>query len=364
VFPEYKDRGIPDRWVFGGDPLSTSINARGEPADTGPSRAIAFDSVDSRGNASMIVNALNLGIQASVPGGVSVNVLADFVPRGRDIAQADGLFLGDFIDLKLAHLRWVTPVKRFHFELQFGKINSVFGREYRIQESPARTEVTPSLLCRYTCGRPIGLKAKAKFLDDSVIIAASLTNGSTYKETFAFYNEVDTNQAKTATGRVAFVLPVGTGLEVGASGMVGAQDLQPESDTLQWQHGFDAHLQVRDFELTAEFLQGRAMGETSPGSQLPCDVSSCLRVMGAYGLVAYRVRNWLMPYFRSDWRDALHESGANFVYISQLVRFTPGVRFDVGTNLALKAQYTVTLEVGRVPQIPNDVFTSAVVAHF
>jgi hypothetical protein len=362
LFPEYDY--VPDSWVFVGDPLSTAINARGEPADTGPSRAVMFDSVDARNKASMIVNALNVGVSASAPGGVGVNVLVDFVPRGRDVAQADGLFLGDFVDLKLAHLRWITPVRRFHFELQFGKINSVFGREYRMQESPDRVEVTPSLLCRYTCGRPIGLKAKAKLAGNRIILAGSATNGSTYQESFAFYNEVDDNSAKTLTGRAAVVLPVGSGLEIGASGMIGAQDLQDDDGVLHWQHGFDAHLGWRGLELTAELLQGRATGKTTPGSGIACDLAPCLRVMGAYGSIGYRVRNWLMPYFRSDWRDAEHLSGADFVYISQLVRFTPGLRFDAGTNLAVKVQYTLTLEVDRVPQIPNDVFTSSVVAHF
>ena len=43
LFPEYAGI-IPDQWVFVGDPLSTTVNARGEPADTGPSKAILFDS--------------------------------------------------------------------------------------------------------------------------------------------------------------------------------------------------------------------------------------------------------------------------------------------------------------------------------
>src|SRR5262249_23503735 len=39
-FPEYANVIPNGTWVFMGDPLSTMINARGEPADTGPSRAI------------------------------------------------------------------------------------------------------------------------------------------------------------------------------------------------------------------------------------------------------------------------------------------------------------------------------------
>ena len=264
----------------------------------------------------------------------------------------------------MANLRWVTPVRAFDLDFEVGKIDSVFGREYRIQETPARTEVTPSLLCRYTCGRPIGVRSRAVFGRDAVNVAVSVTNGSTYKETFAFYNEVDTNLAKTATGRLGLVLPTPGRLEIGASGQYGAQDLQGNNEVAQWQHGVDVHLAVRNFEATAEFLEGRATGRSSPGSPARCDVAPCLRVVAAYASLGYRARNWVMPFARVDWRDAEHHSGADFVYFSQLVRLTPGVRFDLGTNVAIKAQYTVNLEVDRVPQIPNDTFTSSVVAHF
>ncbi len=48
-YPEEYEGIVPDSWTFMGDPLSTAINARGEPATTGESRAITFDSIKSKG---------------------------------------------------------------------------------------------------------------------------------------------------------------------------------------------------------------------------------------------------------------------------------------------------------------------------
>src|SRR5689334_3208010 len=46
VFPQYAGV-VPGSWVFLGDPLATAINSRGEPADTGESRAVVFDAINA-----------------------------------------------------------------------------------------------------------------------------------------------------------------------------------------------------------------------------------------------------------------------------------------------------------------------------
>jgi hypothetical protein len=363
LFPEYS--AVPDAWVFAGDPLSTAVNSRGEPADAGGSRALGFDSIDSRGKSTFLVNALNLQVFAQLGKQITVVGMVDFVPRSRDMSATDGLFLGDFIDVKLGMLRWDVPVRRFDFMIDVGKVDSVFGREYRTQEAPYRIEVTPSLLCRYTCGRPVGIKTRMLFFDRSLSVAASVTNGSSYQESFAFYNEIDRNEFKTMTGRIAYEIPVGAGLEFGASGQYGAQDLQSDDLVSQWQYGFDAHLDIRGLEVTAEFLQGRTEGAGSDAvAILDCAQAPCLRVLGAYGTVGYRALNWLMPFVRVDWRDAVHQSGADFVYVSQVTRISPGARFEVSPHVVIKAQYTFNLEVGRIPRIPNDIFTTSLVGYF
>lgn len=362
-FPEYAGV-VPDSWVLMGDPLSTTINSRGEPADTGASRAITFDGVNSQGKSSFILNAFNLNLLAGLGKQVSIEGLIDFVPRSRNVGDSDNsrFALGDFIDVKLGYLRWQVPVKRLDFDLFAGKIDPPFGYEYRIQESPSRTTVTPSLACRYTCGRPLGLKARFRFLPKrALIVALSVTNGSSFTENFSFSNEIDTNNFKTVMGRLSYVIPVGAGLEIGSSGSVGAQDFQPRDLVIQKQYGFDVHLEVKGVELTGEYVQGKVDGETEPGG-VRCGIAPCLDFKTAYGLLAYRVLTWLMPYARVDWRKALHQNGASFVYNSNTLRITPGFRFEVGTNVIIKLEYTVNRELGRIPGIRNDVFTSSLVA--
>ncbi|MCX4239328.1 cell division protein ZapB [Paraliomyxa miuraensis] len=363
VFPQY-DGVLPDSWVLMGDPLSTQVNARGDPADTGDSLAVVFDPIDSGGKSSFIANALNLDVTTGVGDHLFIEGLVDLIPRSRDVSNQDGVFLGDYVDVKLAYLDYLVPTKRFELDLYAGKIDPVFGYEYRVQESPDRISVTPSLACRYTCGRPLGVKARAKFLASrALVLATSVTNGSSFREGFGFSNETDTNHFKTVAGRLSYRFDVGAGLELGASGQIGAQDLQPDDGVYQWQYGFDLHLDVRGVDLAAELVIGRADGATAPG-EVECGSAPCLDFKTAYGLLGYRALNWLMPYVRVDWRDALHRHGAGFVYVSELVRVTPGVRFELGTHVAIKAEYTVNRELGPIPQFDNDVLSTSVVAQF
>jgi len=359
--PEYT--AVPDSWVFLGDPLATAVNARGEPADTGGSRAITFNPIHAGSAPSFIVNSLTLNLFAAVGDDLTVNGAVDFVPRSRNVSDAMGTSLGDFIDVKLAYLEYIVPLTRMDLSLYFGKIDSVLGIEYRSQDAPDRISVTPSLICRYTCGRPLGLKARARFFDGALVAAAALTNGSHVVEMFPFSNEIDVNQSKTVAGRVSYRLGVGSGLEIGASGAYGAQDNQPSDAVHQYHYGADLHLAFRDLDVAAEWVRGRAQGQSDPG-QAPCDVAPCLEYRGAYGQIAYRVFNWLMPYFRADWRRALHQSGASFLYFSDAVRFTGGARLEIGTAVILKAEYTRVLEIGRVPDFPDDVITSALVIKY
>ncbi len=362
-FPEYEGV-VPDSWVFMGDPLSTMINSRGEAADTGASRALTFDSVNSQGKSSFILNAFNLNLLAGIGKGVSIEGLIDFVPRSRNVSDPDAsrFALGDFIDVKLGYLRWQVPVKRLDFDLYAGKIDPPFGYEYRIQESPTRIGVTPSLLCRYTCGRPLGVKARLRFLPRrSLIFAMSVSNGSSFSEHFGFANEIDSNNFKTVMGRLSYVIPVGAGLEIGASGSVGAQDFQTRELVIQKQYGFDLHMEVKGLDLTGEYVQGKVDGDSEPGG-VRCGIAPCLDFKGAYGMLGYRALNWFMPFARVDWRQAVHQSGASFVYNSNTLRITPGLRFEVGTNVIIKLEYTVNRELGRIAGIRNDVITSSLVA--
>ena len=357
-FPEYNGQ-VPDSWVFMGDPLATLINSRGDPANTGESRAVTFNPIHGD-RPTFLVNNVNLAVFAGLTENLQVNALIDFVPRGRSVSNPNGLFLGDYIDVKLAYVEYNVPVKRFSLTLSAGKFDSTLGYEYRIQEAPDRITVSPALICRDTCVRPLGLKARFRFLNNRLSLNVAVTNGTSIVEQFPLYDETDSNYFKTVSGRLAYKIPVGAGLEIGVSGAGGVQDQQADNGVLQWHYGFDAHLDVRGFELQAEFVQGLANGKTSEGG-VRCDEAQCLEYKGAYGLIAYRVTNWLMPYVRTDWREALHQNGANFVYITDLVRITGGLRFEIGNYVIVKAEYTHLREIGRVPEFPDDVLTTSLV---
>ena len=80
------------------------------------------------------------------------------------------------------------------------------------------------MISRYTVGSQLGLKIRSKLLDDWLVLAGSVTNGSSTIEMFHFYNETDRNNFKTLNGRAAVSVPVGRlyrsddRLEIGLSG--------------------------------------------------------------------------------------------------------------------------------------------------
>jgi hypothetical protein len=281
----------------------------------------------------------------------------------RTCSRPDGHGFGDYLDVKLGYAEYRVGLGAMNLALSAGKFDSVVGYEYRIQEAPARISVTPSLICRYVCGHPLGLKARLQALDDALALNVAVTNGSHFTESFNFADEVDANAGKTVAGRLSYTLPVGAGVELGASGAYGTQDAQPETEPIQWHYGFDLHAELSDLNFTAEFVQGKAEGEDLPGEPA-CAGAACLDYLGGYGLAGYRVTGFMMPYIRADYREALHRSGASFVYYSRIGRGTGGLRFDFGTHIVVKAEYTRVLEFARTPEFDNDVITSSLVARF
>jgi hypothetical protein len=362
LFPEYAGQ-VAGAWVFYGDPLSTAINTRGEPASTGDSRAVTLDAIDNGGAPSFIVSSLGLGLLVTLGESLTLSALVDLVPRSRDVSSSDGIFLGDHVDVKLAYAQYDWAFESVELSLAAGKVDSLLGREYRGQDADTRLGVTPSLICRYTCGRPLGLRARLVGVDVPFTAALGVANGSSGVELFPLSSELDDNAVKTVSGRLSYTLPLADGLELGASGMVGAQDLQTDDGTVHWQVGADLHWAWGDLELAGELVKGRADGRTSPGG-VACDEAQCLEYLGAYGWVAYRLFHWLTPYTRLDGRSALHRHGASFVYVSELLRATVGLRSELGEHVIVKAEYTFVRELGEVPDIDDDVLTSSLVVRY
>lgn len=364
IFPQYSDIG----WVFHGDPLATMVNSRGEPADTGSaggaSRAVTFDSVDSRGNPTFLVNEFNLDLTVAPHRKLWLLLSTDFIPRGRNVSRPDEVNLGDFVEIDLAYGNWTACETRRHVvDVQAGKFDSIMGIEYRFQEAPDRFGVTPSLIFRYLGGHPVGVKVRARLFDERVKLAAAVTNGSHFVEMFPFYDEQDRNAFKTGASRLAVHHEGETAtLEIGASGLFGAQDQQPRATGVwQWQAGADVEVAWGDVELRAEYVRGRAHGESDAA---PCDVAPCLRFQGAYAELAWRATNWVGVMARADWRDAWHRAGNEFVYVVDTVRATAALRFEVEHVAIVKTEYVHTVELEGRPGIANDVATASLVLVF
>jgi hypothetical protein len=356
LFPQYQGKY---GWVFLGDLLAPAVNTRGEAADLGDAAgAQRFDSIHSRGAPGFVVNEVNLTLTSSLGDNALATASVNFVPRtGSDFA------LGDFIDVDVAQLEWMpTPSQKTSFFV--GKFDSVLGIEYKERKASQRFGITPSLLARYTTGTALGLKVRSKLgPDDLVVIAAALTNGSNTTEQFHFYDELDSNAAKTASGRLALRPPLPMlEAEVGVSGSYGAQDRARDSKGKMWFWGVDLQVHVASVDLKAQYLKGHA-----PGS--PVDNAYGLDLHGA----GYAEVNWMVTPIvgllgRGEFRDAFvwlgdptTPAGANRAYLTKSWRGTGGIRVAFSDRTILKMEYLRNGEYAGIPEIKNDVLTTSLV---
>jgi len=345
-------------WVFYGDLLATMVNSRGDVADLGEAPGVdRFDSINSEGNASFLVNELNLGVNAGLGERALFTASVNFTPRtGTDFR------LGDSFDVDLAQLVWL-PFANGKTSIFVGKVDSVVGHEYKTRKAPQRFGITPTLLARYTTGTAVGLKSRTKMFDDRLIIAASLTNSSFGTEQFHFFREVDTNSFKTVSGKVSVRLPVPGGtFEVGPSGQWGTQDGVPDGkdvfDGAAWTAGVDAEFDTERVDIKAQWLKARA-----PGDEVTQTYALRLK-NGGYVEANVILTPIIGLLGRAEFRDAEVQEGMERLYITKNWRATAGVRFIFSPNAIIKAEVSHNGEYGGVPTIPDDVITTSAVMAF
>jgi len=361
-FPEYANRY---GWVFVGDILSPAINTRGEVADLGEFAGIQrFDSVNSDGAPGFIINEVNLTLNAALSPSALATASVNFIPRsGHDFA------IGDFVEVDLAQLEWL-PTPSGKTSIFVGKFDSVIGIEYRERKASQRFGITPTLMARYTTGTPIGLKVRSKFLDgDRIVVAAALTNGSSTTEQFHFYDEVDSNAGKTASGRLSVKPAPALDLEIGLSGEYGSQDRALDSLDPMWFWGVDLLGHVGPVDIKAQYLRGRSEGERADRVYDPNHRPYGLDLKnGGYLEVDWMITPVVGVYGRGELRDALvwlgnpdtlTGTGNDRLYITKSWRAVGGVRAVINEHIVLKAEYLHNGEYGRIPEIANDVFTSS-----
>lgn len=337
-------------WVLLGDPWSTAVNSRGEPADTEGSFAFTHNPVASNGALTFLINELNLDLSASPWPSVFAFASIDFMPRA---GNGRGN-LGDFFELDFAYVDW-TPFDSVDLTITVGKMDGVFGREYRVRESPDRNGIVPSLLFRYVGGQPLGVKVRGKFLNKRLVVALAALNGSSFIETMNFSDDVDRNDMKTGSGRISFDIPLwgAAHLDVGLSGEAGGQGRSTDI-LLQWQWGFDAFFEWNRLELKGEFVRGIAQG----GGLGDADG---LDFRAFYVEAFVRVMPWIGVLGRYEERHAVHTRAKDFAYLIHVRRAVAGIRIDPIANIAIKLEYVGNFEIDPLPQFPNDVFTSSLV---
>ena len=350
MFPDRSDVG----WVFYGDLLATQINSRGDVADLGDLPGVErFDSVNSGGNPTFIVNELNLTVNAGLGERALFTASTNFTPR-----TGTEFNLGDSFDVDLAQVEYL-PFENGKTSIWVGKFDSVIGHEYKTRKAPQRFGITPSLLSRYTTGTAVGIKGRTMLVDDHLVLAASVTNGSFGTEQFHFFNEVDTNAFKTLSGRAALRLPLGPGvLEVGPSGQYGTQDGAGNGAGAMWFWGIDAELDMQRVVVKAQWLRGKA-----PGDELAMQYSLDLK-QGGYVETNVLLTPVIGLLGRAEFRDAEVQMGADRLYITKNWRATAGVRLIFNPKAVVKAEYSHNGEYGNTPGIPDDVVTTSAVMAF
>jgi hypothetical protein len=354
-FPEYAGRF---GWVFLGDILAPAVNTRGEAADLGDAPGVTrFDSVNSRGAPGFILNEVTLAMRAQIATSAVATASVNVVPRsGSDFA------LGDAVDLDIAQVEWL-PTASQRTSLFAGKVDSVIGIEYRERKADRRFGITPSLIARYTTGTALGIKMRSKFgSDDWFVIAAALTNGSNTTEQFHFYDEVDTNAAKTGSGRVSATLPFpfseSATVELGLSGSIGAQDRSRFNTRGLWFVGVDMTARLGGLDLKGQWLTGR-----SPGSVTENVYALDLKA-GSYLEANYMWNASFGLLLRAEQRDAEVWLADERLYLTKSWRVTVGTRLVFNEHALFKAEYLVNREYGGLPQVRNDVFTSSLVLSY
>lgn len=371
------------RWRFLGDPLATAINSAGHPADVraqnNPSQsslAVPYDYIQSGGRPTFIINELNLMPIAKLDPikGLSAMASINFYPRtasvsvgdkndGGSVVAAGPTRIGDYMWVDMAFLEYATRFQDGKHQLSIfaGRFDPNIGIEYRVRKSPDRFGVTPSLICRYSCGTPIGLKMRGQFFDELFSVALAVHNSASYQEIFRFSENTDKKYMKTISGRVSvhcneknYCQKVN--VELGLSGEFGGQAdgfynvgiSEFDPFVKQWTVDVDLHVEYRGLEVRAEFLKSQADGfygsDTKPS--LPR-----LAVQGFYFEGSYKLLNWLGVMARWDVRDAVHiDYTVPFAYSSLLWRITAAARFDINDNIAFKAEFVHLQPFGRMKE--------------
>ena len=351
---------------YGVDTFAPAVNSRGDVASTNSNGRFVNGflprSVGIGGNASFLLNTLDVDLKYTPPATpLMVFSRVQFLPR----FTGSGDDTRVYVEQAFGRL---VPFDGQELAVSVGKFDSVFGIEYLDNEANIRTGVTPSLVARYTTGQSIGAKLFYRLqiepLQSAVSLNVAATNSGTFVESLQ-PPDASLSGEPVGAGRLGYELNTrGIQAKLGASGMIGPRNDQPEQGAHQKTYGFDARMAVAGVYLNAEYVhvdEGEGGPKTTSLGNFP--ISSAFNARGGYLQLAYALPvaigalRKLTVYGRYDRRHAWFEG---FTPIT-VDRFTGGLRADLWEAILLKVEYLDNRELAGAPTVANNVFTSSLV---
>ena len=354
---------------YGADAFAPAVNSRGEVASTDTqgrfTNGFLPRSMGVGSTPSFFINTLSADVRFQ-PQNIPVFFFArvQFMPRFSGSGDATR------VDLQQAFAR-LSPFKSHELAVFVGRFDSVFGIEYLENEANLRTNITPSLIARYTTGQGLGAKAFYRLQLPSLWSAISLnvaaTNNGTRIEALA---PISLNLAGGLVGsaRLGYELNLQKlQVKAGASGLYGPRNDQRDVGTRQMALAADFRANLFGLSLAGEFLWlNDEPGEGAlklVGQSAPREFLSGFQVFGGWARLAYTlpwkgsVLTGATLFGRYDRRHGQFEGFPEVV----TDRFTVGFRVDLFSMLALKAEYLFNRELSGAADVQNDVFTSSLV---
>jgi hypothetical protein len=354
---------------YGTDTFATAINSRGDVASTDSHGRFVNGflprSMGIGGQPSFLFNTLDVDLKyAAANAPVLLFSRVQLLPR-----YGAGNETRILVEQAFAR---IVPFSSQELALSIGKFDSVFGIEYLENEANLRTNVTPSLIARYTTGQSLGVKAfyrvQIPALWSAVSLNAAATNGGTLVETLS---PPDLSLAGRPIGsaRLGFELNLPAfELKLGVSGMYGPRNDQHGVRVHQRSAGADLRLVVGGLSVSAEAIairQDEGGADKSNGLG-PETLVSAFDARGAYAQAAYALPlsegalRKLTPFVRYEQRHAQFEGFPAYT----VQRVTLGGRLDLWDELIAKAEVLLNGELSGLPPVANNVFTSSFVYSF
>jgi hypothetical protein len=351
---------------YGVDTFAPAVNSRGDVASTNSNGRFVNGflprSAGIGGNASFLLNTLDVDLKyAPATAPLMVFSRVQFLPR----LSGSGDDTRVYVEQAFGRL---VPFDSQELAISAGKFDSVFGIEYQDNEANIRTGVTPSLVARYTTGQSIGAKLFYRIqiepLQSALSLNVAATNSGNFVEALQPPDASLTGKP-VGSGRFGYELNTrGIQAKLGASGMIGPRNDQPEQTAQQKAYGVDARVAVAGVYLNAEYVhvdEGEGGPKTTSQGSFP--ISSAFNARGGYLQLAYAlpfsagVLHKLTVYGRYDRRHAW------FVGFTPITvdRITGGLRFELWEAIILKAEYLDNRELAGAPTVANNVFTSSLV---